>query len=114
MDRRGFLQSILAAGVAPAFVGASILMPVRKIWTPPEPIWNGFAYGRYVIIGNAGHTVVTIDAMEHGGVKHPTPHPIHVHPGNGLVYDLETRVFTSYEPSITQVNLNTISNALDR
>lgn len=38
MDRRGFLKSILAAGVAPAFVGSSILMPVRKIWTPTAPI----------------------------------------------------------------------------
>lgn len=29
MNRRGFLKSILAAGVAPAFVGSSILMPVK-------------------------------------------------------------------------------------
>lgn len=34
MNRRSFLQSILAAGVAPAFVGSSILMPVRTVWTP--------------------------------------------------------------------------------
>jgi hypothetical protein len=34
MNRRGFLQSILAAGVAPAFVGSSILMPVRKLVEP--------------------------------------------------------------------------------
>lgn len=31
MNRRGFLQSILAAGVAPAVVGSGILMPVRSI-----------------------------------------------------------------------------------
>lgn len=35
MNRRGFLQAILAAGVAPAFVGSSILMPVQKLWVPP-------------------------------------------------------------------------------
>ena len=34
MDRRGFMKSILAAGVAPAFIGSSILMPVRKLLTP--------------------------------------------------------------------------------
>ena len=34
MDRRGFLGAILAAGVAPAFIGSSILMPVRKIVIP--------------------------------------------------------------------------------
>ena len=113
MDRRGFLQSILAAGVAPAVVGSGILMPIKKLWTPP-PIWNGFAYGRFVIIGNAGPETVTIEAMEHGGVKYPTPRPIYVHPGNGLVYDLENRMFTSYEPTLKQVNLNTISDGLDR
>lgn len=37
MNRRGFLGAILAAGVAPAFVGSSILMPVRKII---EPKWS--------------------------------------------------------------------------
>lgn len=33
--RRGFLGAILAAGVAPAFVGSNVLMPVKKLWTPP-------------------------------------------------------------------------------
>ena len=37
MDRRSFLGAILAAGVAPAFVGSSILMPVRKLFVPPSP-----------------------------------------------------------------------------
>lgn len=36
MNRRGFLQAILAAGVAPAFVGSSILMPVKKLVLPRE------------------------------------------------------------------------------
>ena len=38
MNRRGFLQSILAAGVAPSVVGSGILMPVRKLWTPPADV----------------------------------------------------------------------------
>lgn len=31
MRRRGFMAGILAAGVAPAFVGARVLMPVRQL-----------------------------------------------------------------------------------
>lgn len=36
MNRRGFLSAILAAGVAPAVVKASSLMPVRRLdgWLP--------------------------------------------------------------------------------
>ena len=38
MNRRGFLGSILAAGVAPFVmsnaVGRGILMPVKELWTP--------------------------------------------------------------------------------
>lgn len=36
MNRRGFLQGMLAAGAAPAIVKASSLMPifVPKLWTP--------------------------------------------------------------------------------
>lgn len=36
MNRRGFLSSILAAGVAPAFVGSSVLMPVKRLIVPEE------------------------------------------------------------------------------
>ncbi len=53
MNRRGFLQSILAAGVAPAVVGSGILMPVRKIIAPrlPEPEWVGIDFaGPYGVI----------------------------------------------------------------
>lgn len=42
IGRRGFLASILAAGVAPAAVGSGILMPVRRIADPYEillPSW---------------------------------------------------------------------------
>lgn len=34
MERRGFLRAILAAGVAPAFVGSKILMPVKALVLP--------------------------------------------------------------------------------
>lgn len=34
MDRRGFLRGILAAGVAPALVGSSVLMPIRALAVP--------------------------------------------------------------------------------
>lgn len=34
MQRRGFLGAILAAGMAPAFVGAKVLMPVKTIILP--------------------------------------------------------------------------------
>ena len=35
MNRRGFLQAILAAGVAPwVITKAGVLMPVRQIWQP--------------------------------------------------------------------------------
>lgn len=39
MNRREFLKGlggVLAAGVAPAFIGSDVLMPVKKIWTPPR------------------------------------------------------------------------------
>ncbi len=46
MNRRGFLKSILAAGVAPAVVGSGVLMPVRKIFAPPAFIGIDPAMGR--------------------------------------------------------------------
>jgi len=46
MNRRSFLASILAAGVAPAVIGSGILMPVRKIWTPEWMPWLGSVHTR--------------------------------------------------------------------
>ena len=41
MNRRGFLQAILAAGVAPwVITKAGVLMPVRKVIVPPPVIWH--------------------------------------------------------------------------
>lgn len=44
LTRREFLRGmggILAAGVAPAFIGADVLMPVKKILLPPTTILWG-------------------------------------------------------------------------
>ena len=35
MKRRSFLAGILASGFAPAFVGSSVLMPVKALALPP-------------------------------------------------------------------------------
>lgn len=34
MNRRGFLSSILAAGIAPAAISSGVLMPLGKVWVP--------------------------------------------------------------------------------
>lgn len=45
MNRRRFLQSILAAGVAPCVMSSGIargvLMPARKLWTPDQGLFAG-------------------------------------------------------------------------
>ena len=51
MTRRGFLKGmagILAAGVAPAFIGSKILMPVRELWKPSPQIWTHPEGGRII------------------------------------------------------------------
>lgn len=52
MNRRSFMQSILAAGVAPYVVTtAGVLMPVRQLWAPVE---LGRFYGfRFIATRNA-------------------------------------------------------------
>lgn len=53
MNRRGFLQGILAASVAPAFVGSSVLMPVKALAMP-----NLAEVATY-----SGNTLLTIDQV---------------------------------------------------
>jgi len=48
MNRRGFLQAILAAGVAPAFVGSGVLMPVRELWTPRKYPFDQVTLRRFI------------------------------------------------------------------
>ncbi len=38
MKRRNFIQAMLVAGVAPAAIGSGILMPVKKLITPPPTL----------------------------------------------------------------------------
>ena len=38
INRRGFLKGILAAGVAPAFIGSDVLMPVKNLALPPDDV----------------------------------------------------------------------------
>lgn len=40
MQRRSFIASILAAGTAPAFARSGVLMPIKKVWTPPASASN--------------------------------------------------------------------------
>jgi hypothetical protein len=49
MNRRGFLASILAAGVAPAAIGSGVLMPIKRIVLPEyleivDPTVNALIY----------------------------------------------------------------------
>ena len=57
MNRRGFLKSILAAGVAPAFVGSSVLMPLTKILS---------ADGVSFVQSGTGFTQLAYAAILHG------------------------------------------------
>ena len=43
MTRRGFLQGMLAIGVAPAIITTpGLLMPVKKLWAPAKEFWLPF------------------------------------------------------------------------
>lgn len=62
MNRRGFLAGILASGVAPAAVGSSILMPVRKLVAPQ---WIGVDLALKIdeagVVGGFGAILVPAD-----------------------------------------------------
>jgi hypothetical protein len=47
MNRRGFLQAILAAAVAPAFIDSKILMPVRQLIVPNLELSTSFGLTGY-------------------------------------------------------------------
>jgi len=44
--RRGFLQAILACGVAPAVIGSGVLMPIRAIVRP-----TAYEFVKYSSVG---------------------------------------------------------------
>jgi hypothetical protein len=58
MNRRGFLGGIFAAGIAPAFVGASVLMPVKKIIAPPEFVDATCTIERFSATYPQGDTII--------------------------------------------------------
>lgn len=49
MDRRGFLQGILALGIAPAIVRASSLMPIAVLEEPLIILPSGVSAGNQII-----------------------------------------------------------------
>lgn len=68
MNRRSFMQSILAAGVAPYVVtAAGVLMPVRQISRRPRV--------RYVIVGINGGELIFGEAGGSGGGGSDGPWP---------------------------------------
>ena len=65
MQRRGFLGALLAAGVAPTFVGSSVLMPVRKIITPePLPLQHTVIFPSFELV--EGDTITIAGIFESG------------------------------------------------
>ena len=97
MNRRGFLQGILTAGMAPAFIGSSILMPVRTLWKPETHSWSATLERGMWIITNSGLVEMTVSGFEvHDEalrISYET-----VVPGEGaIILPGESRVF--YGPS---------------
>lgn len=74
MNRRGFLQSILAAGVAPYVVSSGVLMPVKKIWVPEVSIERIFFPGQSVFYYSNGREILRWEALP---PINPFPQPIH-------------------------------------
>lgn len=65
VTRRGFLNGILAAGVAPYVVTtAGVLMPVRKLWVPDDYIMVGDEIGHVIEWGPKGFTIRWLSRWE--------------------------------------------------
>lgn len=81
MNRRSFMQAILATAVAPAVVRAAHLMPVRTLL--PEPLFLG-TLGRYAnmvwrVPAGAESVLVTAYAAAGGGGRLANPIRIREH-----------------------------------
>ncbi len=102
MNRRGFLQAILAAGVAPAVVGSGVLMPVRRVVVPEWPVGivslaAPFQAAENARVGNCLLTVsqITREALRILEAEIMKPHP-ELDPGalarfNAVFDELTTR-----------------------
>lgn len=91
MNRRHFMQSILAAGVAPWVVTtAGVLMPVRKI------VESAVAKWKHVVVGYGPHEVV-LPASYIGKqyiIKNEGKGVLRIYPGPIIIAPDETRMFT--------------------
>lgn len=80
VTRRGFLKGmagILAAGVAPAFIGSKVLMPIKPALVLPPT-------GLYVHNGSAW---MRITAIEHNGVEREID-PVTLYRGDSKTIEL--------------------------
>jgi|SRR5882757_1972038 len=76
MNRRSFLQGILAAGVAPAFVGSSILMPVRKLWATPFHRLDASCRAMTLEVARQQEHVLKYTLLLEGARRYPGAHLI--------------------------------------
>lgn len=67
MQRRGFLGAILAAGMAPAFVGAKVLMPVRAL-ALAEPVQLDVLYG-WAPLATGRNSLLTVSMITNEALK---------------------------------------------
>lgn len=88
MNRRGLLQGILAAGLAPAIGHAGILMPVRKIIEPGH--WGDMIIVRHFVRGPDGAVDYTDVSVPWRG---PAPHELGT---PAQVKDITRRVLAEY------------------
>lgn len=86
MNRREFFQGmagILAASVAPAFIGSKILMPVRELATLKKPL--------YYFMSNpstGGDSWIRIMGMDYAGNFHRLDEPVTLYKGDSVNIEL--------------------------
>ena len=101
-SRRGFLQGmagILAAGVAPAAIGSNILMPVKKLWTPPGltyTIAKPIAYCMGWTITNNGPSDIILQGL-HYGDEFCSAGNVIISPRETLKFDTATKAFSKIQ-----------------
>lgn len=103
MNRRSFLKSILAAGVAPAVIGSGILMPVKKLWTPDantiqmlDQRYYTFFKNRIWMVQNTGAAMITLSGIQIEKGWAPTPRPIALAPGESAAFQEDVEVWSKH------------------